>query len=105
LNGGGPGSLNEGYLNRGTDAEQKLTSNEGWNRCRDGETLTVLSAGGGGWGDALERDPSALLDDVRNGMVSVKKARDAYGVVVADGVVDEQATHNLRAALREARGS
>ena len=105
LNGGGPGALNEGYLNRGTNAEQKLTSNEGWNRCQDGETLTVLSAGGGGWGDPLDRDPDALLDDIRNGMVSVEQARDGYGVVVADGAVDEQATLDLRAGMRGARGS
>ena len=105
LNGGGEGSLNEGYLNRGTAAEKRLSSNEGWNRCRDGETLTVLSAGGGGWGDPLERDPQAVFDDIRNGMVSITEARDAYGVVVADGAVDERATLALRAQRRGSCGS
>ena len=38
-------------------------------------------AGGGGWGDPLERDPQAVLRDVRNEFVSVEAAREDYGVV------------------------
>ncbi len=104
LNGGKDGSLNEGYLNRGTEKEKQLSSNEGWNRCQDGETLTVLSAGGGGWGDPLDRDPEALVEDILNEMVSVEKARENYGVVISDGVVDKVATEKLRVEMR-ANGS
>jgi N-methylhydantoinase B/oxoprolinase/acetone carboxylase alpha subunit len=56
-------------------------------------------AGGGGWGDPLERDPGAVADDVRNEKVSVESARSDYGVAfAADGSVDEQATAELRGA-------
>ncbi len=48
------------------------------------ETRAVISsAGGGGWGDPLERDPQRVLDDVRDGFVSIDAARSEYGVVVA----------------------
>jgi N-methylhydantoinase B len=97
INGGADGSLNEGYLHRGTPHEKKLRSNEGWNRCQSGDTLTVISAGGGGWGHPLERDPAAVLDDVRNQMLSIEKARQWYGVVINGDQIDMVATEQLRA--------
>jgi N-methylhydantoinase B len=100
LNGGSEGSLNEGYLNRGREKEKQLSSNEGWNRAKSGDTITVLSAGGGGWGSPLDRDPGAVLDDVRNEMLSPAKAREWYGVVVNGDDVDAAASEKLRDAMR-----
>lgn len=100
LNGGMNGSLNEGYLNRGRENEKQLSSNEGWNRARSGDTITVLSAGGGGWGNPLERDPIAVLEDVRNQMLSVEKARESYGVVINKDEVDMTATKKLRSKMQ-----
>jgi N-methylhydantoinase B len=105
LNGGEVGSLNEGYLNRGQAGEKKLSSNEGWNKSKSGDTLTVLSAGGGGWGDPLAREPAAVLDDVLNEMLSVQKARESYGVVVDGTQVDLAATEILRANARAGRST
>lgn len=99
LNGGLEGSLNEGYLNRGRENEKQLSSNEGWNRAKSGDTITVLSAGGGGWGSPLDRDPAAVLDDIRNDMLSSAKAREWYGVVVNGDEVDVAATNELRAKM------
>jgi N-methylhydantoinase B len=99
LNGGREGSLNEGYLNRGRENEKQLSSNEGWNRAKSGDTITVLSAGGGGWGNPLDRDPAAVLDDIRNDMLSSEKAREWYGVVVNGDEVDAAATNELRAKM------
>src|SRR5437763_2387847 len=39
-------------------------------------------AGGGGWGDPLERDPELVADDVRNEKVSAESAREHYAVVL-----------------------
>jgi len=57
--------------------------------------------GGGGWGDPLERDPLAVLDDMRNGYVSAEAARQEYGVVVDCKArrVDEAATTALRKTM------
>jgi N-methylhydantoinase B len=61
-------------------------------------------AGGGGWGDPLERDPAAVARDVRDEKVGVRSARELYGVAVAgDGTVDADETRKLRARLRAAR--
>jgi N-methylhydantoinase B len=100
LNEGMKGSLNKGYLNRGRENEKQLSSNEGWNRAKSGDTITVLSAGGGGWGNALDREPAAVFDDVRNEMLTVAKAREWYGVVIDGEGIDAVATDRLRAEMR-----
>ncbi len=100
INGGCDGSLNEGYLNRGRGGEKRLRSNEGWNKAKNGDSLTIYSAGGGGWGDPLERSAEAVLADIRDEMVTADWARDRYGVVVTNGNIDHDATAALRARLR-----
>jgi len=62
-------------------------------------------AGGGGWGDALARDPALVLRDVINGVVTAATARAQYGVVLAGDALDVAATEAERAMLRKARGA
>lgn len=49
---------------------------------RDGDSVSRPSAGGGGYGDPLERDPPAVLEDVIDGYVSIARALADYGVVI-----------------------
>jgi N-methylhydantoinase B len=88
-----PGGPNERAVDALADAEL----------VRAGEVIRIRTTGGGGWGDPLDRDPAAVLRDVRWGKVSVGAARDDYGVVIAAGSVDEAETARERAALRSAR--
>ena len=63
-----------------------------------GEVIYHRQAGGGGWGDPLERDPEAVARDVSNDKVSLAAARDQYGVVLDESLaVDREATAALRA--------
>jgi len=68
------------------------------------DRLELWTTGGGGHGDALDRDPELVLADVRNRKVSLRAARDTYGVVLSTGAVDDNATRTLRAELAAARG-
>jgi N-methylhydantoinase B len=74
-----------------------------------GQVVRVLTTGGGGWGDALEREPELVQRDVIEGKVSLAAARDDYGVVLVPGesagscILDEQATVSLRAKLQGRR--
>ena len=54
--------------------------------------------GGGGHGNPFERDTRAVAEDVKNGIVSIPRARSDYGVVVDEqtGEVNEDATRTLR---------
>jgi N-methylhydantoinase B/oxoprolinase/acetone carboxylase alpha subunit len=94
-----------------------------------GEWIRGVEAGGGGYGDPLEREPGAVLHDVLERWVTPVAAREVYGVVLvepgtradgdagaADGpdgagpatgdlALDLPATAALRAELRERRGA
>jgi N-methylhydantoinase B len=56
-----------------------------------------------GYGDPLRREPAAVLADTVTGGLSHAVARRVYGVLIADGVVDEDATDARRRALLRAR--
>jgi N-methylhydantoinase B len=47
-----------------------------------GSRVETALPGGGGYGDPFEREPSAVLDDVLNGYVSLEAAAHDYGVVI-----------------------
>jgi N-methylhydantoinase B len=66
---------------------------------RTGDVVVERTAGGGGYGDPIARDPALVVEDVRFGYVSAQAAADAYGVVLHDGRVDVDATRELRARL------
>jgi N-methylhydantoinase B len=69
-----------------------------------GDVVVMQSAGGGGFGDPLTRDPERVRRDVRAGYVSAERARHGYGVVLtAAGDVDVAATIAERAGLAAAR--
>jgi N-methylhydantoinase B len=68
------------------------------------DVLAVIATGGGGFGDPLERPPTTVARDVRDGLVSPASAARQFGVAVDDaGRIDETKTRDLRSALRRAR--
>jgi N-methylhydantoinase B len=64
--------------------------------------VLIFCAGGGGVGNALERDPAEVAEDVGNGVVTAARASEEYGVAIDPDTleVDERATARLR--VREA---
>jgi N-methylhydantoinase B len=65
-----------------------------------GERLRISMPGGGGYGAPHRRPAAKVAEDVLLGLVSVKAARELYGVAVSqDGVVDEAETARLRARV------
>lgn len=66
-----------------------------------GDVFRHHMAGGGGYGNAVERDPERVRADLLDGKVTRAHARDAYGVVFSDDAectVDASATRALRGA-------
>ena len=65
-----------------------------------GDTVTNMNPGGGGYGNPFEREVLKVVDDVKNGLVSIKGAASDYGVVIKSSKtleVDVDATEKLRA--------
>src|SRR5947199_8111548 len=104
LYGGNPGAPSENYLD--PDGENRLLPSKLTMTIKKGEVFRHVLAGAGGWGDPLERDPAAVLRDVRNELLSPEKAEADYGVVVnlAAWKVDEAATQRRCDEIRKARG-
>jgi N-methylhydantoinase B len=70
----------------------------------EGAAVVIRSAGGGGYGDPLLRDPERVATDVHEGYVSSNAAVRLYGVILkADGTIDAAATAALRQRIRDAR--
>lgn len=67
-----------------------------------GDVMTLYTGGGGGWGDPFERDPIAVLEDVRDGLISPRRAAERYGVVLAAAgtAIDAAATEKRRVTRR-----
>jgi N-methylhydantoinase B len=102
LLGGGPGMGSTFTLNPGTNQQREL-GNVDTVKLEPGDVLRIVSPGGGGRGDPFARDPENVLRDVRRGYVSAEAAVREYGVVVADGAVDAEATAAARAKPRTPR--
>jgi N-methylhydantoinase B len=64
-----------------------------------GDKLRHELAGAGGWGNARERDPHSVPEDVLNEKMTPARARSEYGVALNDAgtCVDEGETLRLRA--------
>ncbi|MFH1150747.1 MAG: hydantoinase B/oxoprolinase family protein [Actinomycetota bacterium] len=71
----------------------------------EGDFYATAQGGGGGYGDAIEREPGAVAGDVEAGLVSEWAARNVYHVVYDPEtfIVDEEATRRLRQDVREER--
>ncbi len=74
-----------------------------------GQVVRVVTTGGGGWGDPLQRELDMVLRDVIEGRVSAASAEADYGVVFAKAStvdlpqIDEAATGQRRAELAKAQ--
>jgi N-methylhydantoinase B len=94
--GGEAGAMGRTVLN-GDGEEQRKLESKGTYKLEHGDLLSTYLAGGGGYGDPLTREPERVARDVVDGLVTVEKARLAYGVVVDEGgEVDLAATEAER---------
>ncbi len=63
-----------------------------------GSIVTCLTGGGGGYGNPYQRDLDKVKRDIEQGYITVKHAKEAYGVIAdQDGNIDIEASKALRA--------
>jgi len=70
---------------------------------KTGDVVREETAGGGGYGDPLKRDPELVRADVAEGYLSVGEAAHRYGVMIDGDKVDTAATEAKRAALSKSK--
>jgi len=105
--GGKDGVGNYAVVHHSSERARTVTDVAFLEPSESGDILFFQSCGGGGWGDPLEREPGAVLADVRNEYVSVEGAKKEYGVVIDphSQTVDETATQQLRATRGNGKGN
>ncbi len=97
--GGEPGALSRSYFIR--DGEREPAPGKFVRTMHEGEVFRSEMAGSGGYGDPLERDPHAVVDDVVQEKMSIEHARAHYGVVVTEDIaLNVAATEALRLGRR-----
>lgn len=110
IEGGLPSIPHGVWLNPGSTSQRYLGVVFAGEPLKDGDHFTRPAAGGGGYGDPLERDVNHVLEDVIDEYVSIERAAKDYGVVVrcidkdvCDFSVDAAATTVLREEQRKSR--
>ena len=79
------------------NVEQHLSSKTTL-QLKPGDVISYRTSGGGGYGQAFNRDPEAILNDVLQGKISTNRARKHYGVEInlSSQKVDMTITEDLR---------
>src|SRR5215212_7527721 len=80
IQGGSPGGVGVVSTTEGRGLHPKRQQ-----RIEAEERVVLSLPGGGGYGDPLEREPDLVAADAENGLVSVERAREVYGVVLREG--------------------
>jgi len=93
--GGDTGLRSSKRLVREDGSEEWLPSKAEGLKVKAGDVLYFNTWGGGGWGNPLDRDPQAVLDDVNRRLVTVEGAK-RYGVVIENDEINLSATEALR---------
>ena len=103
--GGRPAACSEKWLLRKDGSREPLPSKIDNVRVRAGDRVIFRTAGGGGWGDPLDRDPMRTRNDVARKLMTETKAREDYGVVLTGPrfEIDRRATDELRESMRRNR--
>ncbi|MBU2499363.1 MAG: hydantoinase B/oxoprolinase family protein [Proteobacteria bacterium] len=98
LFGGKPGARARFLVN------DKAGNPYGLTQLRPGDVVIMDAAGGGGYGDPLERVPELVEQDVLEGYVTLERAGKDYGVVIEPKTMklDLAATEKLRKSMRQA---
>jgi len=96
LEGGKPAPQHRLYLKKGDETID--VDAESFYDYSTGDIFEIYQSGGGGFGDPLRRSVERVKDDVVNGLISMEKAREDYGVVIdpESFAVDEAKTRTLR---------
>jgi N-methylhydantoinase B len=94
-------------INKGTKEERNVGMYATGVVLKKGDHVYYTSAGGGGFGNPIERIPENVLEDVKDEWLSLECARDWYGVVIdevdaeaCDYRIDEDATRKLREEMK-----
>jgi N-methylhydantoinase B len=104
--GGKPGTLNRIELRYPDGTVYRCTTKDLVGDVPAGTIYYQEAGGGGGYGDPFTRPAEVVREEVRNGIISVEKAKADYGVVIDPETfeVDKKATWAIRGSPSKEAG-
>ncbi|MFC1849317.1 hydantoinase B/oxoprolinase family protein [candidate division CSSED10-310 bacterium] len=82
LFGGKDSTLNKIELRMPDGSVYQTTSKDLVENVATDTILFQQAGGGGGYGDPFQRDPAIVAQEVKNGLISIRKAEQEYGVII-----------------------
>jgi N-methylhydantoinase B len=105
LKGGNPGKPGHFLHIKKNRSRETIKSKISGKEISPGDVMVAQTAGGGGYGSPLKRDPQSVLNDLIQEKISLEEVQNAYGVLLNDqGEVDPKLTKELRQRLSNASG-
>ncbi len=106
IKGGRWGAPGASIKNPGTEDEEHVFFSRDAVPVKAGDVIRLITPGGGGWGDPLERDVELVRMDVVRRLVSPASAARDYGVVMDPETfeIDPAATQRRRIEIAQDRG-
>jgi len=101
VEGGKPGTPTQNYLN--PDSENRELPSKHLMTLKKGDLYRCIQAGGGGYGEPLDREIDSVLEDYKQEKLTRDYAQQEYGVVInpKSGDVDLKATTSLRRKMKK----
>ncbi len=78
--GGRDGLPGEKYLNKGTNAEEKIIGKVTALPLQKGDVISIKTPGSGGYGDPMKRDIDVVFSDWKNGYISSDILKNVYQI-------------------------
>ncbi len=94
--GGNEGKTAELHLIKNSGKTEKLNSKVPFHRTEKGDTFLAIGPSAGGYGNAFDRKPEDVLEDVLDELISIETAKNDYGVIISDGKLNLEATKKRR---------
>jgi N-methylhydantoinase B len=88
LFGGKVGSSNEREFRFPDGSGYQPKSKEIVSEIPNGTIMRQVAGGGGGYGDAYQRPAQRVVKEVKNGTLSLKGAKEDYGIVIDPTTLD-----------------
>lgn len=103
-----PAQLGRIYMQRAEKKKREIFKTIDMDEMYPGDLLITRTSGGAGWGNPLNREPERVRLNVRDGFLSIQRARDVYGVVITEKKkgnpetveVDYEETEELRRKMK-----
>lgn len=103
LDGGEPGGPSRNFME--VDGERRELPGKITTQIEKGTLIVHEQAGAGGFGNPLEREPEAVLEDYLDGKISAGFAQRHYAVAFDGKAIDASRTAQLRASRGQAGAS